>query len=478
MNQESLKADDESNVESNRESGIFSDLAVRQHAEPPRAEGRSIPPPPPRRSSILPVARREEEPPSEELADFAAPEVPDFDSLDDDEMLPVQVQEPSSFMRPEPSKGGARTLPPPPPPGASSPSLPGMSFPSAARPRSSSIAPGTRPVSAMVANAVAHAATTVSAPEPAEPAAQVTARDLSGTFQKLEPSRGSYAAALQGPMLMPAAKVALAHASDTYDSGLEAPTTKNQIAYGLVAAGALIMACFAWYMFDTRMVPGVVQLTTAPADAEVTFDGKTVGAVSPFIKTGVEPGAKHKLEVKKAGFRTWSQEVEVQPGQSLVFTVALPPDVPTGVPLVAPVPVAAAAVPIEAAQPIAPPDVAQVAAAEPAAMAVQEPAALAVQEPAARAASNSRLAVGSSVRRESRAAPAKSGATGTLRVSTRPWSIVTIDGKLIGNTPQMNLSLPEGSHRVQLSNPEFGIEKTVTVKIESGKTETLILNLP
>jgi len=476
VNQESLKADDEENVESKRESGIFADLAVRQHAEPPRAEGRSIPPPPPRRSSILPVARRDEEPVSEELADFVAPETHEEIDDDDDAVRPVQVEEQASFMRPEPSQTGSRSLPPP-PPRASSPSLPGMSFPAPARPRSSSIAPGTRPVSPMVANAVANVAT--AAAEPAAPVAQPATRDLSGTFQKLEPSRGSYAAALQGPMSMPAAQVALDHAADSYDGGLEAPTTKNQIAYGMMIAGALIMACFAWYMFDTKMVPGVVQLTTAPADAEVTFDGMPVGAVSPFIKTGVEPGGKHKLEVKKAGFRTWSQEVEVQPGQSLVFTVSLPPEVGAEVPVVTAspavaAPAAAVAAPAAVAQPVAAAEPAPVAAVEPAV----EAAPVAVQAPAARPVAKGNVAAEPSVRRPSRAAPASSGAMGTLRVSTRPWSIVTIDGKLIGNTPQMNLSLPEGSHRVQLNNPEFQIEKTVTVKIEAGKTETLIVNLP
>jgi len=266
---------------------------------------------------------------------------------------------------------------------------------------------------------------------------------------------------------MPAARVALDHAADSYD-GLEPPLAKNQTVLAMLIGGAVLAACFAWYMFDTKMVPGVVQLTTAPADAEVSFDGVSVGAVSPFIKTGVEPGTKHKLEVKKAGFRTWSQEVEVQPGQALVFTVALPP-VAAEAPVVAPAPAAQVAAVAPTALPAAENPV-----AEPEPEAAIAPSAAA--EPAAPAAKAS-AAAGAAVRRAARPA-VSSGATGILRVSSRPWSIVTVDGKLIGNTPQMNLTLSAGTHRVQLSNPEFKIEKTVTVTIQPGKTETLIVNLP
>lgn len=66
---------------------------------------------------------------------------------------------------------------------------------------------------------------------------------------------------------------------------------------------------------------------------------------------------------------------------------------------------------------------------------------------------------------------------GTLRVSTRPWTNVSVDGRKIGSTPQMNISLPPGKHTVRLTNPEFDIDKTLTVQIEAGKTATKILTL-
>jgi serine/threonine-protein kinase len=77
-----------------------------------------------------------------------------------------------------------------------------------------------------------------------------------------------------------------------------------------------------------------------------------------------------------------------------------------------------------------------------------------------------------------KSAPAAvSGGTGTLRVNTRPWSRVVVDGRLIGNTPQMNIPLPPGTHTINLVNPEFGISKSLTVQIKSGETVTRVLTL-
>jgi len=73
---------------------------------------------------------------------------------------------------------------------------------------------------------------------------------------------------------------------------------------------------------------------------------------------------------------------------------------------------------------------------------------------------------------------AATGGTGTLRVNTRPWSQVYVDGRLIGNTPQMNISVSAGSHRLTLVNPDFNIRHNVTVNVAAGATETKVINLP
>jgi eukaryotic-like serine/threonine-protein kinase len=69
------------------------------------------------------------------------------------------------------------------------------------------------------------------------------------------------------------------------------------------------------------------------------------------------------------------------------------------------------------------------------------------------------------------------GGQGMLRINSRPWSQVTIDGRAIGNTPQMNVPLPAGNHRVSLVNPEFNLKKTLTITIKPGQTETQIIAL-
>lgn len=75
--------------------------------------------------------------------------------------------------------------------------------------------------------------------------------------------------------------------------------------------------------------------------------------------------------------------------------------------------------------------------------------------------------------------PMSGGGTGpgTLRINTRPWSQVYVDGRLIGNTPQMNISLPAGNHRVTLVNPDFNIRQSVSVTIEAGQVTTRVLTL-
>ena len=79
--------------------------------------------------------------------------------------------------------------------------------------------------------------------------------------------------------------------------------------------------------------------------------------------------------------------------------------------------------------------------------------------------------------RDEAAPAATGGGNGTLRINSRPWSQVFVDGKLLGNTPQMNVSLSEGQHRISLHNPEFNLRKNITVTIRAGEIETQIIAL-
>jgi serine/threonine-protein kinase len=73
--------------------------------------------------------------------------------------------------------------------------------------------------------------------------------------------------------------------------------------------------------------------------------------------------------------------------------------------------------------------------------------------------------------------PKVSGAQGTLRLNSRPWSQVFVDGRMIGNTPVMNAPLSVGSHSIKLVNPQLGMTKHLKVKIQNGKATTKIVEL-
>ena len=68
------------------------------------------------------------------------------------------------------------------------------------------------------------------------------------------------------------------------------------------------------------------------------------------------------------------------------------------------------------------------------------------------------------------AAPEAPAETGFLTVDTTPWSLVSENGKPLGQTPLVHLELPSGTHVLVLKNPELGIETSYTVTIKPGKT--------
>ena len=59
---------------------------------------------------------------------------------------------------------------------------------------------------------------------------------------------------------------------------------------------------------------------------------------------------------------------------------------------------------------------------------------------------------------------------GLLTIDTSPWSIVSANGKTLGQTPLIGVRLPSGNHVLLLKNPEQGIETSYPVMIENGKT--------
>jgi serine/threonine-protein kinase len=79
--------------------------------------------------------------------------------------------------------------------------------------------------------------------------------------------------------------------------------------------------------------------------------------------------------------------------------------------------------------------------------------------------------------REPAAPKSSGGAGGMLRLNSRPWSQVYVDGRLVGNTPQMGLPLSPGNHSIRLVNAQMGLTKTFSVAIKGGQMVTKVVNL-
>lgn len=123
---------------------------------------------------------------------------------------------------------------------------------------------------------------------------------------------------------------------------------------------------------------------------------------------------------------------------------------------------------LAAARPVAPPAAAPVASVDPVAQLPASPV-----KPAHGALP--RATAAKAVATES-AAPAipkpepVAASFGFLTLDTSPWSMVSVGGKALGQTPLVNVKLPAGSQVLSLRNPEQGIETSYPVNIESGKT--------
>jgi serine/threonine-protein kinase len=67
--------------------------------------------------------------------------------------------------------------------------------------------------------------------------------------------------------------------------------------------------------------------------------------------------------------------------------------------------------------------------------------------------------------------PAAASGTGTLNINSIPVSKVVLDGKPLGTTPKVGVSVPAGSHTVTFIHPDLG-KQSVTVQVKNGETKT------
>jgi len=67
--------------------------------------------------------------------------------------------------------------------------------------------------------------------------------------------------------------------------------------------------------------------------------------------------------------------------------------------------------------------------------------------------------------------PPPATGNGTLNINSIPVSKVILDGKPLGSTPKVGISVPAGSHTVVFIHPDKG-KKTVSVTVKGGETKT------
>jgi eukaryotic-like serine/threonine-protein kinase len=321
--------------------------------------------------------------------------------------------------------------------------------------------------------------------------------DQSGEFPPtLGPSQAAIAASESAGVPVGASASAPAMTTPVSSATFPAPAPeRSYLPVVAVVVGIIFVIAAALYVFRD---PGsaTIHLTTEPKDAVVTVDGKRVSASSsPFVISDVKAGIDHSIRVEKPGFSGWSTKLRVHANQQLDLpavtlepsAAATPPAAaaeqapsPAPAPVPAPVPDVAHAPQTAPVPPVAAPSSAAAGARPQPHHALPTPAPAPAPKAARAHAKPEAAPVAPTHAPATHAATAGAGggaSKGTLRVNTRPWSRVFVDGKLIGNTPQMNITLPAGKHQLKLVNPDFGMTKTLSVEIGAGQVVTKVLQL-
>jgi serine/threonine-protein kinase len=64
-----------------------------------------------------------------------------------------------------------------------------------------------------------------------------------------------------------------------------------------------------------------------------------------------------------------------------------------------------------------------------------------------------------------------------LQVVVRPWGEVTVDGRLVGQTPLDRIPLSPGVHRVRVRHPSYEVWER-DVLLRAGQTERVLVDFP
>jgi serine/threonine-protein kinase len=210
-------------------------------------------------------------------------------------------------------------------------------------------------------------------------------------------------------------------------------------------------------------------LTSTPEGVQVSIDGEALAQHTPVRVTDLKPGL-HVVRLEQAGFQPWETQVELASGQ----VIELP---------------AARLLPGQGG-----------AASKPSHKSDSDDGASASKSERSssssshrssgehRSSSSSSRSAGTTARApqpavapraaQPVAAPAAAGANmGFLRINSRPWAQVFVDGRFVGNTPLLNAPVPAGKHKIKLVNPDMKMNKVFTLQIQAGRPTTKLVEL-
>lgn len=221
---------------------------------------------------------------------------------------------------------------------------------------------------------------------------------------------------------------------------------------------------------------GTAIVPVSPEGASVSIDGQELAPQGGLFKIPeLLTDRDHVIEISHKGFVSETRRVRLNAGEVRV----LPPVDLERLPTTTTLSSAAASPPRggDAPRPaIASKPDGRKPAAQPAAKAVRHEPSASRQPSAQKQARTVRISRAASSS-DDLPPPVVSGAEGVLRINSLPWSEVSIDGRLIGTTPQQRIELRPGRHKVKLVNRELGMTKIFSVQIEPGETLTKSITL-
>jgi len=184
------------------------------------------------------------------------------------------------------------------------------------------------------------------------------------------------------------------------------------------------------------------------------------------IAIDFDPNEKWQLEAKLAGYDDYSQPISFDDGQAeKTIVVTLSPKGTT----------AAATTPATVAHTTttAPPTTTPATPKEPA----TTPAPTGKQPPAFLAGENKEPAATTPKEPKTAANPAPAAGEAFLNINSLPASTVVLDGKPLGPTPRLKVSVSPGAHTVMFVNAEQSLKKSITVNVAAGETKAAFAKL-